>query len=224
MDEIDIGYLIRLIAAGAIPVLFAITLHEVAHGWVAHKLGDSTAKMLGRLTVNPLRHIDPVGTVALPLGMLVFSMLTIGQPFAFGWAKPIPVNTRNLRQPRRDMAIVAIAGPLANFLMAVFWVLMLAVFAYAIPDENIGDGFITMARIGLFFNLVLLVLNLLPIPPLDGGRVLAGLVPRSVADLLDRIEPYGFPILIGLMLLGVLDRVMWPVIDVLYSLLIDIIV
>ncbi|HRJ52192.1 MAG TPA: site-2 protease family protein [Candidatus Thiothrix moscowensis] len=224
MDEIDIGYLIRLIAAGAIPVLFAITLHEVAHGWVAHKLGDSTAKMLGRLTVNPLRHIDPVGTVALPLGMLVFSMLTIGQPFAFGWAKPIPVNTRNLRQPRRDMAIVAIAGPLANFLMAVFWVLMLAVFAYAIPDENIGDGFITMARIGLVFNLVLLVLNLLPIPPLDGGRVLAGLVPRSVADLLDRIEPYGFPILIGLMLLGVLDRVMWPVIDVLYSLLIDIIV
>jgi Zn-dependent protease len=224
MDEIDIGYLIRLIAAGAIPVLFAITLHEVAHGWVAHKLGDSTAKMLGRLTANPLRHIDPVGTVALPLGMLVFSMLTIGQPFAFGWAKPIPVNTRNLRQPRRDMAIVAIAGPLANFLMAVFWVLMLAVFAYAIPDENIGDGFITMARIGLIFNLVLLVLNLLPIPPLDGGRVLAGLVPRSAADFLDKIEPYGFPILIGLMLLGVLDRVMWPVIDALYSLLIDIIV
>lgn len=223
MEGMDLGYVIRLIVAGAIPVLFAITLHEVAHGWVANKLGDSTAKMLGRLTINPLKHIDPIGTVALPLGMLLMSMLTMGQPFAFGWAKPIPVNTRNLQQPRRDMAIVAVAGPSANLLMAVFWVLMMPVFASLIPDANIADGFITMAQIGLVFNLVLLVLNLLPIPPLDGGRVLAGLVPRNMADVLDKIEPYGFPILIVLLLLGVLDQIIGPIIGTLYNLLTSII-
>lgn len=223
MEGMDIGYVIRLIVAGAIPVLFAITLHEVAHGWVANKLGDSTAKMLGRLTVNPLKHIDPIGTVALPLGMLLMSMLTVGQPFAFGWAKPIPVNTRNLSHPRRDMAIVAVAGPLANLLMALFWVLMIPVFLTVIPDANIADGFVTMAQIGLVFNLVLLVLNLLPLPPLDGGRVLAGLVPRNVADVLDKIEPYGFPILIVLLLLGVLDQIIGPIIGTLYRLLTTII-
>ncbi|UJS23308.1 site-2 protease family protein [Thiothrix winogradskyi] len=223
MEGMDIGYVIRLIVAGAIPVLFAITLHEVAHGWVANKLGDSTAKMLGRLTINPLKHIDPIGTVALPLGMLLMSMLTVGQPFAFGWAKPIPVNTRNLSHPRRDMAIVAVAGPLANLLMALFWVLMIPVFLTVIPDANIADGFVTMAQIGLVFNLVLLVLNLLPLPPLDGGRVLAGLVPRNVADVLDKIEPYGFPILIVLLLLGVLDQIIGPIIGTLYRLLTTII-
>ncbi|QTR48345.1 site-2 protease family protein [Thiothrix litoralis] len=219
----DLGYVIRLIVAGVIPVLFAITLHEVAHGWVANKLGDSTAKMLGRLTINPLKHIDPIGTVALPLGMLLMSMLTTGQPFAFGWAKPIPVNTRNLKQPRRDMAIVAMAGPASNFLMAVFWVIMIPVFVALIPDANIADGFVTMAQIGLVFNLVLGVLNLLPIPPLDGGRVLAGLVPRNMADLLDKVEPYGFPILIVLLLLGVLDKIIGPIIGTLYQLLTSII-
>lgn len=221
MEGLDIGYVVRLIAAGAIPVLFAITLHEVAHGWVANKLGDSTAKMLGRLTANPIKHIDPVGTVALPIGMLLMSMLTVGIPFAFGWAKPIPVNTRNLRYPRRDMAIVAIAGPAANFLMAVFWTLMMSVFAHLITDANLNDGFVTMAKIGLAFNLMLMVLNLLPIPPLDGGRVLAGLVPRSLADVLDKIEPYGFPILILLMFLGVLDQVIGPIISTLYGLLLN---
>lgn len=223
MEGLDIGYVIRLIAAGAIPVLFAITLHEVAHGWVANKLGDSTAKMLGRLTANPLKHIDPVGTVALPLGMLLVSMLTMGQPFAFGWAKPIPVNTRNLKQPRRDMAVVAIAGPAANLLMAVFWVFMMSLFAHTISDANLADGFITMAQIGLVFNLVLMVLNLLPLPPLDGGRVLAGVVPRAFADLLDRIEPYGFPILVVLLVLGVLDQILGPIIGTLYNLLINLV-
>ena len=223
MEGMDLGYVIRLIVAGVIPVLFAITLHEVAHGWVANKLGDSTAKMLGRLTINPLKHIDPIGTVALPLGMLLLSMLTTGQPFAFGWAKPIPVNTRNLKQPRRDMAIVAMAGPASNFLMAVFWVIMIPVFVALIPDANIADGFVTMAQIGLVFNLVLGVLNLLPIPPLDGGRVLAGLVPRNMADLLDKVEPYGFPILIVLLLLGVLDKIIGPIIGTLYQLLTSII-
>ncbi|MEZ5448947.1 MAG: site-2 protease family protein [Thiolinea sp.] len=219
MEGMDVGHIIFLIAAGAIPVLFAITLHEVSHGWVAWRLGDSTAKMLGRLTLNPIKHIDPVGTIALPIGMLVVSLMTTGTPFAFGWAKPIPVNTRNLKQPRRDMAIVAVAGPLSNFLMAIFWVIMFTVFGVIIPDENIARGFLTMAQIGLVFNLVLMVLNLLPIPPLDGGRVLAGLVPRSFADQLDRIEPYGFFILIGLLYFGVLDQVIGPIFSVFYDLL-----
>lgn len=215
----DIERIIFLIAAGAIPVLFAITLHEVAHGWVANKLGDSTSKMLGRLTINPIKHIDPIGTVALPIGMLVMSMSTMGTPMAFGWAKPIPVNTRNLKQPRRDMAIVAIAGPLSNLIMAVFWTLVMIITMNVISDESIARGFYTMAQIGVVFNLILMVLNLLPLPPLDGGRVLAGLVPRSTADILDRIEPYGFMILIALLFLGVLDQVIGPVIGAFYSLL-----
>lgn len=217
----DIDNIIFLIAAGAIPVLFAITLHEVAHGWVAYKLGDSTAKMLGRLTVNPIKHIDPVGTIALPLGMVVMSLATMQQPFAFGWAKPIPVNTRNLQYPRRDMAIVAVAGPLSNFVMAVFWTLMLMITMNTMSDPNLGRGFSTMAQIGIVFNLILMVLNLLPLPPLDGGRVLAGLVPRSVADILDHIEPYGFIILIALLFLGVLDQILGPIIGGLYSFLIS---
>lgn len=217
--NMDIERIIFLIAAGAIPVLFAITLHEVAHGWVANKLGDSTAKMLGRLTINPIKHIDPIGTVALPIGMLVMSMATMGTPMAFGWAKPIPVSPRNLKQPRRDMAIVAIAGPLSNLIMAVFWTLVMIITLSVISDANIARGFYTMAQIGVVFNLILMVLNLLPLPPLDGGRVLAGLVPRTTADLLDRIEPYGFMILIALLFLGVLDQVIGPVISALYNLL-----
>ena len=176
--------------------------------------------LLGRLTVNPIKHIDPVGTIALPIGMLVVSLMTMGQPMAFGWAKPIPVNTRYLKKPRRDMAIVAMAGPVANLLMAIFWTLMLVVFLRFIPDENISRGFITMANIGIVINLVLMVLNLLPLPPLDGGRVLAGLVPTPMADILDRIEPYGFMILIGLLFLGVLDQIIGPIIGSLYAVLI----
>lgn len=216
----DIENIVFYIVAGAIPVLFAITLHEVAHGWVANKLGDSTAKMLGRLTINPIKHIDPVGTIALPIGMVILTLATTGQPMAFGWAKPIPVNTRNLKQPRRDMAIVAIAGPLSNFLMAIFWTLVLMVTYSVISDENLARGFSTMAQIGIIFNLVLMVLNLLPLPPLDGGRVLAGLVPEPLAYQLDRIEPYGFMILIGLLFLGVLDKIIGPAIGFLYELLI----
>ncbi|HPY39461.1 MAG TPA: site-2 protease family protein [Thiolinea sp.] len=217
MEGMDFGRIIFLIAAGAIPVLFAITLHEVAHGWIANKLGDSTAKMLGRLTLNPLKHIDPLGTVVLPIGMLVFSLATTGTPFAFGWAKPIPVNTRNLKQPRRDMAIVAVGGPLSNFLMAIFWAIMFTIFAKLIPDAAIASGFLTMAQIGLVFNLILMVLNLVPIPPLDGGRVLTGFVPRNVANALDRVEPYGFLIVIALLYFGVLDKVIGPIIGALYS-------
>jgi len=220
---VDIERIIFLVAAGAIPVLFAITLHEVAHGWVANKLGDSTSKMLGRLTLNPIKHIDPVGTIALPLGMVVMTLATTGQPMAFGWAKPIPVNTRNLKQPRRDMAIVAIAGPLSNLIMAALWTLVMIITLNMVPDGGISRGFMQMAQIGIVFNLILLVLNLLPLPPLDGGRVLAGLVPRSVADVLDRIEPYGFMILIGLLFLGVLDQVIGPAIGALYGFFISLV-
>ncbi len=219
MDGMDFGNILFLIAAGAIPVLFAITLHEVSHGWVAYKLGDSTARMLGRLTMNPIKHIDPVGTIALPIGMLVVSLATTGQPFAFGWAKPIPVNTRNLKQPRRDMAIVAVAGPLSNFLLAIFWIILLRVFASVLPDGGVREGFLTMAQIGLIFNLILMVLNLIPIPPLDGGRVLSGLVPRTMAYWLDRIEPYGIFIIIGLLYFGALDQVMGTAIVTLSDLL-----
>ncbi len=150
----DIERIIFLIAAGAIPVLFAITLHEVAHGWVANKLGDSTSKMLGRLTINPIKHIDPIGTVALPIGMVVMSLATTGTPMAFGWAKPIPVNTRNLKQPRRDMAIVAIAGPLSNLIMAVFWTLVMIISMNVISDENIGVMRILVVVFILWLRLV----------------------------------------------------------------------
>lgn len=219
----DIEKIVFYLVAGAIPVLFAITLHEVAHGWVANKLGDGTAKMLGRLTINPIKHIDPVGTIAVPIGMAILTTATTGQPMAFGWAKPIPVNSRNLKQPRRDMAIVAIAGPLSNFLMAIFWTLLLLVTYSVISDENLARGFSTMAQIGIIFNLVLMVLNLLPLPPLDGGRVLAGLVPGPWAYQLDRIEPYGFMILIALLFLGVLDKIIGPAISFLYHLLIGLV-
>ena len=202
----DIEKIIYNIAVWAIPVLFAITLHEVAHGWVANKLGDSTAKMLGRLTLNPLKHIDPIGTILIPLAMVI---MQVG--FVFGYAKPVPVNVQNLKNPRRDMAIVAIAGPLANLVMAVFWVFVYKL-ATNISDVNIAKGIMAMGQAGILINLVLFIFNLLPIPPLDGGRVLSAFVPPSVSNLLDKIEPYGFFIVIGLLYFGVLNTILNPVI------------
>ncbi len=202
----DIEKIIYNIAVWALPVLFAITLHEVAHGWVANKLGDGTAKMLGRLTVNPLKHIDPIGTILIPLAMVI---MQVG--FVFGYAKPVPVNTRNLKNPKRDMAIVAIAGPLANLVMAIFWVFVYK-FATAISDASIAKGVMAMGQAGILINLVLFIFNLLPIPPLDGGRILSGIVPPSVSDMLDKIEPYGFFIVIGLLYFGVLNTILNPVI------------
>jgi Zn-dependent protease len=201
----DIEKIIYTIAVWAIPVIFAITVHEVAHGWVANKLGDGTAKMLGRLTLNPIKHIDPIGTIVVPIAMLLLS------GFAFGWAKPVPVNTRNLRQPRRDMAIVAIAGPLANVVMAIMWVIFLKL-ATLVSDANIAKGLVAMASAGITINLVLFVFNLFPIPPLDGSKVLAGFVPPSVSAILDKIEPYGFFIVMGLLYFGVLGSIMNPII------------
>jgi len=197
MDSMNIETILYQISIWILPVLFAITLHEVAHGYVADKLGDSTARALGRLTLNPVKHIDPIGTLLVPAIMI---LLPLG--FVFGWAKPIPVNTRNLANPRKDMALVAVAGPLANLAMAFAWGAFILL-AYLVPDLGIQKGIVDMAQNGVIINVLLMVLNLLPLPPLDGGRVLAGVVPRSVANWLDRIEPYGFLIIIVLLASGV---------------------
>jgi Zn-dependent protease len=212
--DFDMDAFLYGLATWAIPVLFAITVHEVAHGWVANKLGDSTAKMLGRLTLNPLKHVDPIGTVAVPAVLLL-----IGSPFLFGWAKPVPVNFRNLKNYRKDMVLVAAAGPIANLLMAILWILLLIVFAHLIPDENVARGFITMSQNGVMINLVLLVFNLLPIPPLDGGRVLSGLVPPSFSRVLDQVEPYGMIIVVALLYFGVLNTIIMPLVATLAALL-----
>ena len=163
---------VQRIAVWALPILFAITVHEVAHGWVARRLGDPTAYMMGRLTLNPIRHIDPIGTVLVPLA------LTLMGGFIFGWAKPVPVTWENLRNPKRDMVLVAAAGPLANLAMALLWALAMKV-GVLLGDEArwVALPLIYMGFAGITINLVLMVLNLLPLPPLDGGRVVAGLLP-----------------------------------------------
>jgi len=203
----DLEKIIYTIAVWAIPVLFAITVHEVAHGWVANKLGDGTAKMLGRLTLNPIKHIDPIGTIVVPIALVLLS------GFAFGWAKPVPVNPRNFKNPRKDMVLVAIAGPLANVFMVILWALFLKLVSVAVSDMNLAKGLMAMGEAGVIINLVLFVFNLFPIPPLDGSKVLAGFVPPSISDILDRIEPYGFFIVMGLLYLGVLSAVMNPIIS-----------
>lgn len=200
--------LVQKIAIWALPVLFAITLHEVAHGYAARRLGDRTAEMLGRLSLNPLRHIDPVGTIIVPGVLLLMSSL-LGGGFLFGWAKPVPVNVRNLRDPRRHMALVAIAGPLANLVMAFGWGLLLK-FALAAPGDGMFLGLRYMALAGIEINLVLMVLNLLPIVPLDGGRVLAGVLPARMALGYARLEPYGLLIIVGLLASGLLGRILMP--------------
>ena len=204
----DINSIIYNIAVWAIPVLFAITIHEVAHGWVANTLGDKTAKMLGRLSLNPIKHIDPIGTVVVPLAMVV---LQTG--FVFGWAKPVPVNSRNFKSPRKDMAIVAAAGPISNLIMAVFWVFIFKLGVSVIPDQAIAQGIMAMGRAGIIINIILFVFNLFPIPPLDGSKVLAGFLPQSLANLMDKIEPYGLFIVLGLVYLGVLNTLMDPVLN-----------
>ncbi len=200
MEEI-----IQKITVWALPVLFAITLHEVAHGWAAKKLGDRTAERLGRLSLNPLHHIDPVGTLLVP-GIL----LVMGGKFIFGWAKPVPVDFGKLRNPRRDMVLVAVAGPAANLLMAVFWALMvrLAIFAHS---DFLTQPLGLMGKAGILINLLLMVVNLVPLPPLDGGRVALGLLPPRTAYKYAKIEPYGFMILLLLMFTPVFTFIVgWP--------------
>jgi Zn-dependent protease len=207
--------LLETIALYAVPVVFAITLHEAAHGYVAKRFGDSTAWMLGRVTANPLKHIDPVGTVLVPLGLLLLSKLAGGGGFLFGWAKPVPVNFGNLRNPKRDMLWVAAAGPGANFAMALAWALVFRLSGEVLPSE----GLQLMARAGIMINVVLMVLNLLPILPLDGGRIAVSLLPHRVAISYARLEPYGFMVIILLLATGILDHVMSPLIAVVLSIL-----
>ena len=196
---------VQSVIVWALPVIFAITLHEVAHGWAAHALGDPTAQTLGRLSLNPLKHVDPIGTVLLP-GFL----LLIGG-FIFGWAKPVPVDARNFRNPRVDMALVALAGPLSNLVMALAWGVL---FKYAVAvgaEQGLWYGLRLMARAGLIINISLMALNMLPLPPLDGSRVLMGLLPEGAARSYSRLEPYGLFILMGLMAAGLLGPILyWP--------------
>lgn len=209
----DLNQFLLAVSFAAIPVLFAITLHEVAHGWAARHFGDHTAEALGRLSLNPLKHVDPFGTIILP-ALLLLS----GTGFLFGWAKPVPVDTRNLRHPKRDMAWVALAGPGVNFAMAVGWALVLAAaMSGLLGDGSLGRWTLEMARVGIMFNVLLAVFNMLPLPPLDGGRVLISVLPAGPSRALERIEPYGFFILLGLIVLprllggpDVLGKVLWP--------------
>lgn len=202
--------LIQTIALYAVPVVFAITLHEAAHGYVARIFGDQTAWMLGRVTLNPLKHIDLVGTVIVPLGLLLLAKLAGGGGFLFGWAKPVPVNFSNLRDPKRHMLWVAAAGPGSNLAMAILWAVFLRLSAAGGVLDS--DGLQFMSRAGIMINVVLMVLNLLPILPLDGGRIAVSLLPHSLAATYSRMEPYGFMLIILLLATGALDVVMRPLI------------
>lgn len=202
----DINTIIHGISIWALPVVFAVVLHEVAHGWVADKLGDDTARWMGRLTLNPLKHIDPVGTVLVPILLLV-----VGSPFLFGYAKPVPIDFRKLNRPKQDMVWVALAGPATNLLLALVSTLLLFVMA-KLPatmlwlSEPVG----TMCQASILINMVLCIFNLIPLPPLDGGRVAVGLLPGAASYRLSRLEPYGFVIIIVLLLTGVLQNIIGP--------------
>jgi len=202
----DINGILHGISIWALPVMLAIVLHEVAHGWVADKLGDDTARWMGRLTLNPLKHIDPVGTVLVPLVLVVF-----GSPIIFGYAKPVPVNFRKLRHPKRDMVWVALAGPVTNILLALASTALLALMTSLPTDmEWLALPVAQMCQASILINLVLCIFNLLPLPPLDGGRVAVGLLPGRFAYQLSRIEPYGFVIIVVLLFMGVLQNVIGP--------------
>ena len=203
--------LIQTVLIYALPVLFSITVHEAAHGYAARHFGDSTAAMMGRLTLNPLKHIDPIGTILMPL-MLYFA--TSGA-FVFGYAKPVPVNFANLRNPKRDMIWVALAGPASNFVQAIFWALVLGILIASGVDERF---FLKMAQAGILVNLVMWAFNLFPLPPLDGGRVLVGLLPYKQAMAVSKLEPYGFFIVMGLVIAGVVSTIwMRPLLSVGYA-------
>ena len=197
---------IQTIAIAALPVVFAITLHEAAHGYAARHFGDPTAWQMGRISLNPLRHIDLWGTIVIPIAILVFS----GGSFLFGYAKPVPVNFGRLRHPKRDMLWVAAAGPAVNLLMALAWAALLKL-AWEMPFNAYSLPLAEMSKMGVLANVVLMVLNLFPLPPLDGGRIAVSLLPNRLAWRFARIEPYGFPILLVLLFTGVLGALMWPV-------------
>ena len=193
------------IAVYAIPVIFAITVHEAAHGYVARMFGDNTAYVLGRVTLNPVKHIDPLGTIVIPLGMVLLT------GFMFGWAKPVPVDWGSLRRPKRDMIWVAAAGPGVNLVMAVVWALVYRTLSAAGVQENY---FYLVAQAGISVNLVFMALNLLPIPPLDGGRIVSGVLPTRMSIAYSRVEPYGLIILLVLMFTGALSFLLRPLHDI----------
>ncbi len=199
--------IIQTIAIWVLPVLFAITVHETAHGWMAKRLGDSTAMMLGRLTLNPIKHIDPIGTLLVPAVLLIS-----GSGFLFGWAKPVPVTWENLKNPRRDMALVALAGPASNLIMAIMWAIIAKIAIVVDGGGGVLQPLILMGLAGIQINIILMVLNLLPLPPLDGGRIVTGLLPGPMAWQFSRIEPFGLFILIGLLLIGVLWQILGPMV------------
>ena len=201
--------LIQKIAVFALPVIFAITLHEAAHGYVARMFGDLTAAAAGRITLNPIRHIDLVGTILVPLFILIASKLMGAGALLFGWAKPVPVNFANLRRPKQDMLWVAAAGPGVNFLMAIFWALIIQL-GFALGSGFASAPLVLMGAAGVFINIILMALNLLPLPPLDGGRIAVSLLPVRQAIQFSRIEPYGFFILLGLLFTGILGFILWP--------------
>lgn len=208
----QIDQLIQTVALAAIPIVFAITLHEAAHGYVARYFGDMTAYQQGRISLNPMRHIDPVGTVLLPLLTLALGGVL------FGWAKPVPVNFSRLRNPKKDMLWVALAGPASNLVMALGWALLFKL-SSSLPDGYFSEPMMGMAEIGININVVLLVLNLLPLPPLDGGRVAVSLLPHRQAYQLSRIEPYGMFILIFFAMTPVLGWVLFPLINLVKQIL-----
>ena len=205
---------IQTLAISALPVIFAITLHEAAHGYAARHFGDPTAWQMGRISLNPLRHIDPVGTILVPALILLLS----SGGLLFGWAKPVPVNFGNLRRPKQDMLWVAAAGPGANLAMALGWALVLKL-AVGNPDLVYAEAMKEMARVGIGINGVLMMLNLLPLPPLDGGRIVTSLLPHRAAWKFSQLERWGFPILLALLYFGVLDTILRPLLWLFNSLI-----